>query len=426
MRLVYVVIDGMGDLPIEELGGRTPLEAAETPNMDALAKRGRLGLMYSVAKGIAPESDVAVISILGYDPFRYETGRGPLEALGSGLTVKDGDLALRCNFATLAPDGRILDRRAGRDLTAEEAKRLAEAVNREVKLRVHPADFEFRATIGHRGALVIRSREGPLSGDITNTDPAYKKMEGVGVVDPNAAMVLQECRPLRPTEAATVSAQLVNEFVEWSRRVLEEHEVNRRRAALGKPKANVVLTRDAGDRLPKLFNLGERYGLRFAALADMPVERAISQLAGMDSVELPPPSGNLAADCKLRAEKLLALWGLYDAFYLHIKGPDEPGHDGNHALKTQMIAMIDEAFFGNLLPSVKPEECLICVTADHSTPCKLKAHSDDPVPVLVSGGYIRPDGAGAFSEKECSRGSLGTLKHGTELMPKLVSFLEMR
>lgn len=423
MKLLYVVIDGMGDLPIEELGGRTPLEAAETPNMDALARKGKLGLMYSVGKGIAPESDVAVISILGYDPFEYGTGRGPLEAFGSGLTVRDGDLALRCNFATVGRDGKILDRRAGRDLTSEEAERLAEAVNRDVRLTVHPVDFEFKATIGHRGVLVIRSREGPLSGDITNTDPAYKKVEGVGVVDAKAAMVIQQSRPVHPTETARVSARLVNEFVERSRHVLEEHEVNKRRAVMGKMKANVILTRDAGDRLPKLFNLGDRYGLRFAALADMPVERGISQLAGMDSVELPPPSGDLAADCELRTRKLLASLDSYDGFYLHIKGPDEPGHDGNYALKTRMIGIIDEAFFGNLLPAINLDECVICITADHSTPCKLRAHSDDPVPVLVSCDRIPPNGAQGFSERECARGSLGVLERGTELMPKLIDFL---
>jgi len=424
LRLIYVVIDGMGDLPIEELGGRTPLEAAETPNMDVLAENGKLGLMYSVGKGIAPESDVAVISILGYDPFKYETGRGPLEAYGSGLVVNDGDLALRCNFATLGPGGQILDRRAGRDLTTEEARALAEAVNREVKLTAWPADFEFRSTIGHRAALVIRSHKGPLSGEITNTDPAYKKVEGLGVVDAEALMVLQESKPLRPTESARTSARLVNEFMEQSRRVLERHEVNRRRDAVGKMTANVILTRDAGDHLPKLFNLGEKYGIRFAALADMPVERAISLLAGMKPIELPPPSWNLAANCELRVQKLLASLGCYDGFYLHIKGPDEPGHDGDYVLKTRMIAAIDEAFFGRLLPAINREEHVICVTADHSTPCRLRAHSDDPVPVLVSGGGIRSDGLRAFSERECAKGSLGILEHGTELMPKLVAFLK--
>ncbi|MEM2479928.1 MAG: phosphoglycerate mutase, partial [Candidatus Bathyarchaeia archaeon] len=141
-KLIYVVIDGMGDLPIGELGNKTPLEFADTPNMDLLAKNGKLGLMYTVEKGVAPESDVAVISILGYDPYIYHAGRGPLEAYGAGLDFRDGDLALRCNFATLGEGRRIIDRRAGRDLTTEEASELAEAINRLVKLESHPAEFK--------------------------------------------------------------------------------------------------------------------------------------------------------------------------------------------------------------------------------------------------------------------------------------------
>ena len=132
--MIYVVIDGMGDLPIEKLGNKTPLEAADTPNMDFLAKTGKTGLMYTVGKGIAPESDVAVVSILGYDPFKYDVSRGALEALGAGLTMKDGDLALRCNFATLGPNNSIIDRRVGRSLTTEEATELAKAINEQIKL----------------------------------------------------------------------------------------------------------------------------------------------------------------------------------------------------------------------------------------------------------------------------------------------------
>ena len=159
MKLLYIVIDGMGDLPIKELSNRTPLEAAKTPNLDALAKKGKTGLMYSVKKGVAPESDVAVISLLGYDPFKYSTGRGIIEAVGAGIKLKDGDLALRCNFATLGEGKEICDRRVGRSLTTEEAVELSKAANREVKLTSHNATFEFRNTLGHRAVLVIK-REG--------------------------------------------------------------------------------------------------------------------------------------------------------------------------------------------------------------------------------------------------------------------------
>ncbi|MEM2110485.1 MAG: alkaline phosphatase family protein [Candidatus Bathyarchaeia archaeon] len=424
MKLIYVVIDGMGDLPTEELGRQTPLEFAETPHMDYLASKGKLGLMYTVDKGIAPESDVAVISILGYDPYKYHVGRGPLEVYGAGLEMRNGDLALRCNFATLGQGRKIVDRRVGRNLTTAEAAELAKAINREVKLNSYPVDFEFRNTMGHRGALIIRSRDKPLSGKISNTDPAYELVAGLGVAKAKVEMVLNDCQPLEDTEASRFSAKLVNEFIEKSHVILDEHEVNRKREAEGKLKANVVLTRDAGDELPKFFNINEKYGVRFACLADMPVEKGIARLAGMHPVDVPPPSGNIKADCLLRAEKLLSLLSSFNCFYIHLKGPDEPAHDGDFRLKAQIIAAIDEFFFGNLLSQIDLKDCLICVTADHSTPCRLKAHSDDPVPLLIAGDFLEAEGAKKFSEKECEKGSLGTLKNGTSLMPMLMGFLK--
>ena len=184
LKLIYIVVDGMGDVPVDELGDRTPLEAAETPYMDSLAKAGKTGLMYTVGKGIAPESDVAVVSILGYDPFEHHVSRGALESVGAGLKMRDGDLALRCNFGTLAADGSsIVDRRVGRDLTQEETDELAQAVNGQVQLESCPVDFQIKSTATYRAALVIRSEEKRLSGNISNTDPAYKRIDSVGVAD---------------------------------------------------------------------------------------------------------------------------------------------------------------------------------------------------------------------------------------------------
>jgi 2,3-bisphosphoglycerate-independent phosphoglycerate mutase len=425
MKLFFIVIDGMGDLPIKELGNKTPLEFAETPNMDSLAREGKTGLMYTVGKGIAPESDVAVISILGYDPRKYHTGRGIFEATGIGLPVKNGDLALRCNFATVDNNKkRIIDRRVGRDLTAEEAKQLSNAVNEKVRLDSYSADFQFVNTLGHRGVLVIYPKKGALSGKITNTDPAYSKREGISIAETKVKMVVKKCKPTDASEEAKTSAKLVNEFTQKSHKILDNHIISKKRATEGKLKANIILTRDAGDTVPKLFNINEKYGASFACLADMPVERGIAKLAGMHVVDLPPPSRNLKEDCLLRVEKLLALQCSFDCFYIHLKGTDEPGHDGKFDVKAHLIAIVDEYFFGKLLPKINLENSLICVTADHSTPCKLKAHSDDPAPLLISGNEIKGDQVQGFSEKECRRGSLGILASGTELMPRLMSFLK--
>jgi 2,3-bisphosphoglycerate-independent phosphoglycerate mutase len=424
LKLIYVAIDGMGDLPIEELGNKTPLEAAETPNMDALASNGKTGLMYSVKKGVAPESDVAVISLLGYDPFKYSTGRGVIEVAGASLKMKDGDLALRCNFATLGHGKTIIDRRVARSLTTEEATELSKDANKQVKLESYPATFEFKNTRGHRAVLLIKSKAEPLSSSITNSDPAYTIVNGIGVAQTNVEMVLKTCEPTDGTEEAKNAAALVNEFIDKTHKLWENHPVNVKRAAEGKLKANVVLTRDAGHLLPKFFNINERYHVNFAALADMHAERGIAKLAGMDSMLLPPPSGNLQKDCEVRVKALLDVLPKHDCFYIHLKGPDEPGHDGNCMLKTQVISGIDKYFFGPLLKQISLKDNIICITADHATPCALKVHSDTPVPVLISGSKLNGGKAVKFSERECAKGSLGTIKRGYELMPKLMELIK--
>jgi 2,3-bisphosphoglycerate-independent phosphoglycerate mutase len=317
-----------------------------------------------------------------------------------------------------------VDRRVGRGLTTDEAKELSRTLNNEVKLESYPVNFEFKSTIGHRGALVIRSKKKQLSGNITNTDPAYARLEGLGVAKQDVEMTVKHCKPMDETKEARISAELVNEFTGKSRVVLEKHEINKKRAAKGELTADVVLTRDAGHHLPKLFNISEHYGLKFVCLADMPVERGISQLAGMHLVDIPPPSESLKTDCRIRVKALLRALPSHDCFYIHIKGPDEPGHDGDFRLKTQQIATVDEHFFGELLQKAKLDNYVVCVTADHATPCKLKAHSDDPVPLLISGNKVEGDNVQEFSERACKEGSEGMLRQGFELMPKLVAYLK--
>jgi 2,3-bisphosphoglycerate-independent phosphoglycerate mutase len=414
----------MGDVPIAELGNKTPLEAAKTPNMDFLAKNGKTGLMYTVKKGVAPESDVAVISLLGYDPFKYSTGRGIIEAVGAGIDVKDGDLALRCNFATLGQGKTIIDRRVKRTLTNEEATELSEAANSEITLESCPSTFEFRNTLGHRAILVLKSKGKCLSSKITNSDPAYTIVDGIGIATPNVEMVLKKSEPLDDTEEARNSAALVNEFIEKAHILWENHPVNKKRAAEGKLKANCVLTRDASSQLPRFFNINERYGVNFAALADMQAESGIAHLAGMEATLLPPPSGDLKSDCEIRVKKLLDALPNHDCFYIHLKGPDEPGHDGNCHRKAAVISAIDEYFFGGLLREISLKDHIICVTSDHATPCALKVHSDTPVPVLISGGKIKGGNVAKFSERECEKGSLGVIARGCELMPKLMELLK--
>jgi 2,3-bisphosphoglycerate-independent phosphoglycerate mutase len=422
LKLLYVVLDGLGDRPVEAFGGKTPLEAAETPHMDRLAKMGINGAMYTVGRGIAPESDAAVISILGYDPFRYHPGRGVVEAIGSDMAFEDGWLALRCNFATIKSDLEIIDRRCGRDLTSEEASELSRAINESVRLESHPATFEFKSTIGHRAVLVIRPKSGRLSANITNTDPAYVKVKGLGAAVAGGRRVLP-CEPQDASEEARASAELVNEFFRKSHEILESHPVNLRREGQGKLKANAILMRDASDSLPRFYDINEAFGKRFASLVDMPVERGIAKAAGMAAIPLPPPTQDLKRDLEIRLGAMLEALPGYDCFYIHIKGPDLPGHDGDCELKRSVIEEIDAHFFAGLLAKVNLSKAIICVTSDHSTPCSLGAHSDDPVPIAIAGGGIRGDSVEKFGESYCRAGELGLLERGTELLPKLISLM---
>ena len=421
-KILYIVLDGLGDRPCREFNGKTPLESANTPNLDKLANEGKLGFVHTVGEGIAPESDIAVISILGYDALRYYTGRGPLESYAAGLEVNDGDLAHRANFATMGEDRKIIDRRVGRNLTTEEATELAETINSEVKLTSYRASFKFKNTVGHRAVLVFHPDEGKLSGEVTNTDPAYAREGVFGVAKASFESKVLDCAPLpdcKDPEGARNSCLLTNEFTKKSHEVMENHPVNLKRKKEGKLLANLILTRDAGDRLPEFPPLKDLYGVEFASFVEMPVERGIAILTGMEIIELPVPSGELSTDYTKRAEMVVEAKDRFDGLYIHIKGPDEPAHDGDAHGKKDIIEKIDRYFFGSLLASIDMDKTLIAVTADHSTPCSLKAHSDDPVPLLVWGGKIESDKCSSFSEVQAKEGSLGKIS-GPELLPLFV------
>ena len=421
-KILYIVLDGLGDLPIKELNNKTPLEAAVTPNMDRLAQKGKTGIVYPVAKGIAPESDIAVISLLGYDAHKYYTGRGPLESFAEGIALHDGDVAFRVNFATAADDGKtIKDRRVGRNLTTDEATALSKEINSKVTLSA--ATFEFKNTIGHRGILVIRGMRSKLSGWITNTDPAYDREGAFGVALVKFENFVADSQPMPGYEnssEAKEAASLLNEFTQKSQKVLNESLVNKKRISEGKLAANVILSRDAGDHLPKFPRIDTLYNIRFGSFVQMPVEKGIALLTGMEIIDLPEPTGHLDVDYPIWAKIALDSLKKYNGIYVHIKGPDEPAHDGNFNKKKEIIEAIDKFFFASLLPDLDINNTVIAVTSDHSTVCAIKAHSSDPVPLLVCGGNIQPDGSLSFSEKAAKLGSIGELR-GQEIMPLLVS-----
>lgn len=417
-KLLYVCLDGLGDEPHPELGDLTPLEAADTPFLDDLARRGRSGLVTTVGPGIAPESDIAVFAILGYDPTEEHPGRGVLEAIGTGMDFRDGDLAHRINFAT-AEGETILDRRVGRDLSSKEAAALAQEVNSELGLP--SATFELRATVEHRGALVIRPTEGSLSAEVSNTDPAYAKLGSLGVALETFEDRVAWSEPLDESEEARRSAELTNDFVKGSASVLNASEINAKRISEGRLPANLILTRDAGDHVPNLQPIKERFGPAWGCFVEMPVERGIAMLLGMGEVSAPSdpdPRTRYAAWAALAADALAG----YDALYVHIKGPDIPAHDGRALDKRDICAVIDASFFAEIATRTDPAEVIIAVTADHATSCVRKAHTAEPVPIVVSGGSATSDGVTSFGERAAGDGAIGSIR-GVDILPRLTGLL---
>jgi 2,3-bisphosphoglycerate-independent phosphoglycerate mutase len=412
--ILFVVLDGVGDRPTPGYGNKTPLEAALTPNLDKLATKGRTGIVYTVKRGVAPESDAGVFSLLSYDPTRLELSRGVVEAIGSGIEFNTGDLALRCNFAT-AKGGQILDRRAGRNVSTEEAVQLVEAVNTNEKLK-SLIDFELKSTIGHRCALVFRGKATRLSAAISNLDPAYERRGKITIAktDVKLPTPIPKCVPLNKTTVARRTADMLNQFAALVYSVLENHKVNVSRTARGDQPANFLLMRDAGTKTPKVRTLNEKFGFRGVAVVDMPVEIGIAKVIGIDT-RVFPPDRSLEGYSR-RGVEALRLMEDYDFVYVHLKGPDEPGHDGNFEGKKKAIEDIDAGFFSRLGDLMQSSSSFLCVTADHSTPCLAKGHTDDPVPILISGPGVHSDGSMRFTEAYAEKGKFETIKHGYEIM----------
>ncbi len=422
VKLIYLVLDGVADRIIDE---KTSLELASKPNLDSLARRAVGGVMYTVGKGYAPESDVAVLSILGYNPEKYYTGRGPLEALGAGIRIREGyEVAFRANVATIdSVTLRIIDRRVARSLTTDEARRLAEAVD-NMELGKHDGYAIVRATVGHRAVVVIGSRTQRLSDNVDNSDPAYTRKGKISVAVKNYEPYIKQVRPLDDTEEAKRTAELANIFTRKAIEILDKHPVNLEREKKGLLKANAILLRDAGGALPRVKPIEELFGRKFAAVVEMPVEKGIARLLGMNIIEVPPPSKDKRRDYEIRLKATLRGLEDNDVVYVHLKGPDEPGHDGNIEAKVEAIELIDKYFVGPLLDKISLDNVAILVTADHATPPSVKAHTDDPVPVILAYSKLKPDGLQSFTEKECYRkGSLGVISHGYELLPRILEIL---
>ncbi|MEM4312283.1 MAG: alkaline phosphatase family protein [Nitrososphaerales archaeon] len=413
MKILYVLLDGVGDRADKRLNYLTPLEASFTPNLDFFARNSKAGSVISVKEGIAPESDMAVFNMLGYS-FDDYFGRGIVEALGADMKFENGNLALRGNFATVDDSLNIIDRRVGRNLSNKEGEELVEELKN--KLKLEGVDWELKHTVGHRVVLVIKAKE-KLSANISNTDPAYEKSKGVSIaLEKIEELKVKECKALDKDDSSKRAEKIVNEFTKRAHEILRESSVNKKRKERGFLPANVILLRDASDRVPKLKSIKEKYNLNFACLADMPVELGIAKLTGMKTFKQ-----KVGEDYSKIGKRALELLKEFDGVYVHIKGPDEFGHDGEPLKKKAIIEQIDRKFFGEIREVNLSNNTLI-VSADHSTPCQLKVHSDDPVPLIVSNSLLIRDKVCRFNEREVKKGSLGLI-HGKEVLGRALSLI---
>ena len=421
IKIVFVLLDGVGDLPHPDLEGKTPLEAAITPNMDRLARNGSMGQVISVGKGIAPESDIAVFNMLGYkfEHINY-AGRGVIEAIGVGIDFQDGDLALRGNFATLDKEGRIIDRRAGRKIEREDVENIAKEIEQKIKFSNSNASVVVAPTIGHRVVVKIRDSK-PLSSEISNTDPAYARIDGMGVAKAVGDFLkIEKCIPLEQSTSATNAANLVNEFTSQSLEIMKKSDVNKRRSEENKKLLSCILLRDAGNKHPNVKSINELHSMNFSCIVDMPVEVGISNVLKMKTFNA---SG--LTDYEEKAKVASKAIETENAIYVHLKGPDEFGHDGNAIGKMENIEDIDKQFFGTLLENIDPRKVVVMISADHSTPCIYKGHSDDPVPLLISGNMIENDNTQRFTETESKNGSIGLIE-GAQVVETAIKIIKLQ
>lgn len=392
-KAVILVMDGLGDLP--DAKGYTPLSAALKPNMDRLAEEGATGLFSSIGEGMVPGSDTSHLNIFGYDHAKYYPGRGPLEALGAGFPLKEGDIAFRANFATVE-NGKITDRRAGR-IQSEEARIFAKYVQ---KLKAGAGiDAILQPTVEHRGVLVFRGKN--LSPCITPTDP-------------HATGVLPKSLPLDPKDKnAKRTAEALNKFTKLAMQKLDKAKENKQK----KKPVNAVIARGAGtySKIPSLY---DRFGVRGACIAGGALYRGVAAYVGMDVIDVKGATGTAETDLKAKGKAAMqALWS-HDFVFVHVKATDSFSHDGNFEGKRNMIAKVDK----ELVPILMRGNCHIIVTGDHSTPIKRRAHSGDPTPLLIWGPDVRRDETTKFDEFSCARGGLGHLK-GTELFHNMLNLV---
>ena len=366
-KIVLLVLDGVGDIRNPHFKNKTPLEYATIPNLHALAAQSALGRSYPVLPGITPGSGPGHLGLFGYDPTNTIIGRGVLEAVGLGLELRNGDVATRCNFSTMDDHGLITDRRAGR-ISTEATEVLCEILS-EVK-EIDCVEIIIKPSKGHRFVIIFRSQSDEIGAMIHDTDPLGEGLAPISAVGQNP-----------PSQFL---ASVINKFVKIGFEKLHDQSP-----------ANSFLMRGFSSK-PKLPSLREKYLLEPAAIATYPMYRGIASLLGMKLLPAPDSIEGLFESYAIHRQK-------YDFFFIHVKGTDQAGEDGDFEAKVSCLESVDKAL--PLLMANKPD--VLAITADHSSPCAMRSHSFHPVPILIHSEFCGVDDVVKFHENACNTGSLG-------------------
>lgn len=402
MKGIFVLIGGLGDSSNSQLNEMTPLEAAFTPNLDFLATRGKLGYMFSTSPGETPPTEAALLSIFQNNPKCVL--RSYLESVGVGLKLNQGDLVFRVNFGTVGSfeKGEIIDRRVGRTLATKEVKSLSNSIN---KINF-PIIFEFIPTDNYKGVLVFRGNYSEIK--ISGNDSSYVNSSGMEVSG------LEACSPLNRSRGSSEAAEMVNDFVHEVRILLSNHPVNQKREKKGFLPANYLFLRSPSVARASLKKYSKWGSANYTVL-----ERGFSKASGMSNFNFKYPKfkgvdsyRNLwdgLRKAASHAERMINKnFDKFDYFYVHFKEVDIPGHDNKPFEKKAMIEYLDKTFFRYLARIAPMKKLRVVVTGDHSTCCKMKAHSSDPVPVLFYDGSL-PDGKKTFNERAAKAGSMNRI-----------------
>ncbi|WXG40806.1 MAG: cofactor-independent phosphoglycerate mutase [Candidatus Freyarchaeum deiterrae] len=385
MKYIVIVGDGMADYPLEELNGKTPLQVANKPNMDFIALKGRNGTLRTVPDKMQPGSDVANLSVLGYDPLKYYTGRGPIEAISLGIKLEENENAFRCNLITLK-DGRMEDYSAGH-ISSEEAKKLIETMN--IKLASH--SIKFYNGVSYRHILVIINNRT----EKTECTPPHDITDKI----------------IDPYLPRGKGSEILLELIRKSQEILKNHPINIKRIRDGKAPANSIWPWGQGKK-PNLQSFEEKFGVKGAIISAVDLIKGIGLLIGLKVIQVPGATGYYETNYTGKAECALKSLEDGDFVYIHVEAPDEASHAGDIENKIKAIENIDEKIVGKILNKIGnlSNDYKIAILPDHPTPIKIKTHSNDPVPVAIYSNKEKGDEVSKYDESSAKRGSLGLLE----------------